>query len=118
MVVLDTDPRPSPSVGAPSCLQLVAGELHAYLDRPGDEGFADVTLRVEGRPIRAHRLVLSMASPRFRAMFDRSRGAEFVESKMSEIEIQEWSYEVFRVMLDYIYGGTYPPCVRPGSNTE
>lgn len=118
MVVLDTDPRPCPSVGAPSCLQLVAGDLHQYLDRPGDEGFADVTLLVDGRSIRAHRLVLSMASPRFRAMFDRSRGAEFVESKMPEIEIQEWSYESFRVMLDYIYSGRYPAWLRPGSNSE
>lgn len=119
MYFLDTDPVPEPMVCAPSCLQLVVSDLRQFLDRPHDAsggGFSDVILRVEGQPIRAHRIVLSMASDRFRAMFDVSRG--FVESQMREIEVVDCREEVFRLMLEYIYSGETPAPLRLGSRSE
>ena len=111
MFVLDTDPVPEPLVNAPSCNYLVASDLRQYIDR---EDFSDVTLYVEGRPIRAHRLVLSIASDRFRAMFS----SGFVESSMRDINVEECSYTVFKLMMEYIYSGDTPSVLRPGSQTD
>ncbi len=131
MYFLDTDPVPEPVVLAPSCLQLVVSDLRQFLDRPpasadeaadpnapGGSGFSDVTLLVEGQPIRAHRLVLSIASERFRAMFDRSLGFGFRESQEREIEIKDCGHQVYRLMLEYIYSGETPLPLRPESRME
>lgn len=115
MYLLDTDPVPEPVVCAPSCLQLITSDLRLFLDRPHDAsggGFSDVVLRVEGQPIRAHRIVLSMASERFRAMFDVSRG--FQESHMPEVEVLDCRLQEFRMMLEYIYSGEPPAPLRLG----
>jgi leucine-zipper-like transcriptional regulator 1 len=125
MYFLDTDPVPEPQVSSPSCLQLVVSDLRQFLDRPADAsgdngggGFSDVTLVVEGQPIRAHRLVLSIASERFRAMFDRSLGFGFRESQQREIEIKDCGHEAYRLMLEYIYSGETPAPLRMGGRAE
>lgn len=111
MFVLDTDPVPSPSVSAPSCVQLVGSHLRQYFDR---EDFSDVTFIVENKPLQAHRLVLSISSDRFRAMFS----SGFRESSEREIHIEEGSYEVFKLMLEYMYTGEPPYVLQVGSQTD
>jgi leucine-zipper-like transcriptional regulator 1 len=59
---------------------------------------SDVTFIVEGRPIRAHR-VLCLRSPFFRNMLT----GEYLESRASEIVIPDISYETFLLVLSYIY---------------
>lgn len=111
MFVLDTDPVPEPLVIAPSCAQLIGSHLRHYLDR---EDFSDVTLIVEKRPVRAHRLVLSIASDRFRAMFS----SGFRESSEREVEVEGCSFEVFKLMLGYIYTGEPPSALLVGSQSD
>lgn len=111
MFVLDTDPVPTPLVSAPSCVQLVGSHLRQYLDR---EEFADVTFIVENKPVHAHRLVLSISSDRFRAMFS----SGFREMSEREIYIEEGSYSIFKLMMEYIYTGEPPYVLQVGSQTD
>mmetsp|Transcript_2484 Transcript_2484/g.6503 ORF Transcript_2484/g.6503 Transcript_2484/m.6503 type:complete len:493 (-) Transcript_2484:273-1751(-) len=112
--VLDTDPVPAVSASRPASLQLFERRLRHFCN---DEEFSDVTFLVEGRRVRGHRLVLSLVSDCFRAMFatynvDGAGGGErtgFRESSSdSEIEIPNCSYEAFVTMLEYIYSGRAP----------
>jgi len=67
------------------------------------ETFSDVVFLVQGRRIYAHKLVLSLASEFFRAMFTN----EFKEKADSaEIEIPHCSYDSFMIVIQSIYSGT------------
>ncbi|CAM9993033.1 unnamed protein product, partial [Heterosigma akashiwo] len=68
------------------------------------EEFADVKFIVEGRAIYGHKVILSLLSERFRAMF--SDG--FIESSKKEVTIHDYSYEVFSMMIAYLYTGEVP----------
>lgn len=71
--------------------------------------FADVYLEVEGKIIPAHRNILICRSEYFRAML--STGSSFKESndsnhnKSNPVYIKDFSYEVFKELLNYIYTG-------------
>lgn len=99
--VLDTDPPPTTTVQSPSCLESLTQNLRSYVD---SREFSDVTFVVEGRPIYGHRIILCMASERFRAMF--SDG--FRESREKEIIIPDRSHLVFSAMMEYLYTGRVP----------
>eukprot|EP00252_Welwitschia_mirabilis_P019885 TRINITY_DN4718_c0_g1_i2.p1 TRINITY_DN4718_c0_g1~~TRINITY_DN4718_c0_g1_i2.p1 ORF type:complete len:262 (+),score=45.97 TRINITY_DN4718_c0_g1_i2:115-900(+) len=63
---------------------------------------SDVTFLVEGRRFYAHRIALLASSDAFRAMFD----GGYREKDASDIEIPNISWEVFELMMRYIYTGT------------
>ncbi|XP_078573058.1 kelch-like protein 40a [Branchiostoma floridae x Branchiostoma japonicum] len=80
--------------------------LHVFLGTVGnlqkDGAFQDVVLEVEGRRFPCHRLVLSAASPYFRAMFT----SDMAESRQKTVVLQGLDAGIFGVILSYIYSGT------------
>ncbi|XP_066301782.1 kelch repeat and BTB domain-containing protein 2-like [Branchiostoma lanceolatum] len=80
--------------------------LHGFLGTVGDLQKAgvlqDVTLEVEGRRFPCHRLVLSAASPYFRAMFT----SDMAESRQKTVVLQGLDAVMFGEILSYIYSGT------------
>ncbi|XP_019630450.1 PREDICTED: kelch repeat and BTB domain-containing protein 8-like [Branchiostoma belcheri] len=79
---------------------------HGFLGAVGDlqkEGeLQDVVLEVEGRRFPCHRLVLSAASPYFRAMFT----SDMAESRQNTVVLQGLDADMFEEILSYIYSGT------------
>ncbi|XP_066271636.1 kelch-like protein 12 [Branchiostoma lanceolatum] len=79
--------------------------LHGFLGTVGDLQKAgvlqDVVLEVEGRRFPCHRLVLSAASPYFRAMFT----GDMAESRQKTVVLQGLNAGVFGEILSYIYSG-------------
>ena len=69
-----------------------------------DEEFSDVTFVVQGHKVYGHRMVLSVVSDCFRAMFTTG----FRESEAMEIEIQDCTHEAFLSVMEYIYTGSLP----------
>ena len=97
--VLDTDAPPEAVLTEPTSMELLERRLRHYFN---DEEFSDVTFVVEGRLVYGHRLVLTIASDCFRAMFTTG----FRESEAgAEIQIPDCSYEAFLSMMEYIYTG-------------
>lgn len=79
-----------------------SGNLGGHLSRLLDSGrFADVTLRVGGEEIRAHRAVLAARSPVFDAML--SSGMK--EQRLHEVHIKESEPGTVRRMLRFMYEG-------------
>ncbi|XP_066288879.1 kelch repeat and BTB domain-containing protein 2-like [Branchiostoma lanceolatum] len=80
--------------------------LHGFLGTVGDLQKAgvlqDVVLEVEGRRFPCHRLVLSAASPYFRAMFT----SDMAESRQKTVVLQGLDEGMFGEILSYIYSGT------------
>ncbi|XP_078572522.1 kelch repeat and BTB domain-containing protein 12-like [Branchiostoma floridae x Branchiostoma japonicum] len=80
--------------------------LHGFLGTVGDlqkdGAFQDVVLEVEGRRFPCHRLVLSAASPYFRAMFT----SDMAESRQKTVVLQGLDAGMFEEILSYIYSGT------------
>eukprot|EP00058_Branchiostoma_floridae_P004252 XP_002589740.1 hypothetical protein BRAFLDRAFT_283634 [Branchiostoma floridae] len=80
--------------------------LHGFLGTVGDlqkdGAFQDVILDVEGRRFPCHRLVLSAASPYFRAMFT----SDMAESRQKTVVLQDLDAGMFGDILSYIYSGT------------
>jgi hypothetical protein len=100
--VLDTDPPPRAVVSEVASVQLFERRLRHFLN---DEDFSDVTFLVEGQRVYGHKLVLSIVSDCFRAMFTTG----FRESEINaEIEIPDCTYNSFLVMMEYIYSGRIP----------
>lgn len=64
--------------------------------------FPDVTFIVEGRPVYAHRAILSAQCDQFHAMFM----SGMKESRESEIQIPNWSHNAFLAMLEFLYTGS------------
>ncbi|XP_078584742.1 kelch-like protein 12 [Branchiostoma floridae x Branchiostoma japonicum] len=79
---------------------------HGFLGPVGDLQKAgvlqDVVLEVEGRRFPCHRLVLSAASPYFRAMFT----SDMAESRQKTIVLQGLDAGTFGEILSYVYSGT------------
>lgn len=98
---IDTDPPPHAVVSEPTSLQLLERRLRHFFN---DEDFSDVTFVVQGRKVYGHKMVLSIVSDCFRAMFTTG----FRESQAMEIEIPDCSYEAFLAVMEYIYTGQTP----------
>ncbi|XP_078597461.1 kelch repeat and BTB domain-containing protein 12-like [Branchiostoma floridae x Branchiostoma japonicum] len=62
----------------------------------------DVVLEVEGRRFPCHRLVLSVRSPYFRAMFT----SDMAESRQKTVVLQDINADAFEEILNYVYSGT------------
>ncbi|XP_035689799.1 kelch-like protein 18 [Branchiostoma floridae] len=80
--------------------------LHGFLGTVDDLQetgvLQDVVLEVEGRRFPCHRLVLSAASPYFRAMFT----SDMAESRQKTVVLQGLDAGMFGEILSYIYSGT------------
>jgi len=110
--ILDTDIPPVAKVETPSSLHLMQNRLRHFFN---DQEFSDVTFIVEGRKIYGHRMVLSLVSDCFRAMFTNG----FKESVSgSEIPIPYCSYNAFLAMMEYIYTGETPRITLNSSHTN
>lgn len=108
--VLDTDPIPYIDIAEPTSIQLCERRLRKFYN---DEEFSDVTFIVEGREIYGHKLILSLVSDCFQAMFTTKHGGGtggFRESSSdcTEIEIPNCTYDAFLTMIEYIYTGETP----------
>lgn len=80
------------------------GEILSNLNELRKEGIlCDVTLRIEGQDFKAHRCVLSAASPYFRALFT----CEFklIENIRNLIDLQDMKSTAAEEVLDFIYTG-------------
>ncbi|KAH7522347.1 hypothetical protein FEM48_Zijuj07G0128700 [Ziziphus jujuba var. spinosa] len=78
-------------------LQVYLGEQ--YVNNPT---LSDVTFLVEGRRFYAHRICLLASSDAFRAMFD----GGYREKDARDIEIPNIRWEVFQLMMRFIYTGS------------
>ena len=101
--MLDTDPPPQTNTFNPTTLQLFERRLCHFLN---DEEFSDVTFLVEGQRVYGHRMVLSLVSDCFRAMFTTRNS--FKEANLAEIEIPNCSHSAFMLIMEYIYTGKEP----------
>lgn len=63
--------------------------------------FSDIKLRVENQVVYGHRLLLCLLSEKFRAML----GNGMLESTAEEIEIADIRYDVFMILLKFMYTG-------------
>lgn len=68
------------------------------------ERFSDVTLIVEEKEIKAHKIVLAARSPVFDAMFNNT----MKENLESRVVIEDFSYDEIQELLRYIYTGKVP----------
>ncbi|XP_057800870.1 ARM REPEAT PROTEIN INTERACTING WITH ABF2-like [Salvia miltiorrhiza] len=82
---------PSPIV------QVYLGEQYV-----NDSRLSDVTFLVEGKQFYAHRICLLASSDAFRAMFD----GGYRERDAKDIEIPNIRWDVFELMMRYIYTGS------------
>ena len=83
-------------------MQLFERRIRHFYD---NEEFSDVIFLVEGRRVFGHKMILSIVSDCFRAMFTTG----FRESETgAEIEIPDCSYNGFMDMMNYIYTGQTP----------
>lgn len=64
-----------------------------------DQKFCDVSFRVEGKTLGAHRLILCARSPVFSAMFDNNMR----EKRDDSVNIYDLDYETLRRMLMFLY---------------
>mmetsp|Transcript_38479 Transcript_38479/g.56458 ORF Transcript_38479/g.56458 Transcript_38479/m.56458 type:complete len:470 (+) Transcript_38479:1201-2610(+) len=109
--VLDTDPPPRIAVTEPTSMQLFERRLRHFFN---DEEFSDVTFVVEGQHVYGHRMILSLVSDCFRAMF--TTGFRESAAGCPEIEIPNCSHEAFLAMMEYIYTGKIPNIELFGSD--
>jgi len=66
--------------------------------------FSDVVLRVEGEEIQAHRALLAIQSPVFKAMFE----AGMREASDGVVDIVDTNPEIFKLFLEYCYTSVLP----------
>lgn len=67
-----------------------------------DKSFCDIIIRIDGKTVQAHRIVLAASIPYFRAMFN----SNMMENNSNEVEIkEEISYDAFEKIIDYAYSG-------------
>lgn len=101
--VLDTDPPPRAVVTESNSLELMERRLCHFFN---DEEFADVVFLVQGQRVYGHKMVLSIVSDCFRAMF--SAGFRESSSHHTEIVIPDCSHAAFLAVMEYIYTGALP----------
>ncbi|XP_035013048.1 ankyrin repeat and BTB/POZ domain-containing protein 2 isoform X2 [Hippoglossus stenolepis] len=93
-------PAPLPSV--PEMKATLSAQLDPhFLNNPE---MSDVTFVVEGKPFYGHKVLLVTASDRFRSLLA-SSGSDGSPNK--EVEIGDIKYNIFQMMMSYLYcGGT------------
>eukprot|EP00804_Cyclotella_cryptica_P008824 CCRYP_013052-RA/>CCRYP_013052-RA protein AED:0.12 eAED:0.12 QI:156/1/0.87/1/0.42/0.37/8/4112/838 len=76
----------------------ILSDLRSFLDDEGTMSVSDITIVVEGIPVRAHKLML-MRCPYFRAMLL----SEMAESSQSTVYIEIVRHSIFLSVLEYLY---------------
>ncbi len=66
-----------------------------------DTRFSDITFTFDNSPdkLHAHKIILSSRCEYFRGLFDLG----MKESKQNTMHITDWSYESFKIMLQFLY---------------
>ena len=67
-----------------------------------NQTFSDVVFIVESKPIYAHKAILAAQCDHFKSMF--LNGMK--ESTQSEIQVPDWSYNSYLLMMEYLYTGS------------
>ena len=67
-----------------------------------NSSFADIIFLVEGKPIYAHKAILSEQCEHFRALFKNG----MKEASQDKIEIKDWTHDSYVLMLEYLYTGS------------
>ncbi|XP_044020999.1 speckle-type POZ protein-like [Aphidius gifuensis] len=75
---------------------LISGLL-SYLE---NKKFSDIISEVDGKEFKAHKMILSLKSPVFSAMFDHE---SMKESRDNRVVINDIDVDVVKQMLEYIY---------------
>ncbi|XP_028263475.1 ankyrin repeat and BTB/POZ domain-containing protein 2 [Parambassis ranga] len=93
---------PAPLPAVPEMKACLSAQLDPHF--LNNQEMSDVTFIVEGKPFYAHRVLLITASERFKSLLA-SSGSDASPSK--EIEIKDIKYNIFQMMMSYLYcGGT------------
>ena len=67
-----------------------------------DEVFCDISIKIENKTIKAHKIVLASSIPYFKAMFE----SNMVENTTNEVEIKEnITFTTFEKIINYAYSG-------------
>ena len=66
------------------------------------EILSDITLKIDGKEIRAHKNILVIRSPAFHELILKS------PTNIEELAITDVKYEVMKVLLSFIYTGKFP----------
>jgi len=61
--------------------------------------FSDITIKIEGKEIYAHKNILAAQCERFFAMFT----SDMSEGCNNEIIIEDYSFEVVKAMIEFFY---------------
>ena len=72
-----------------------------YFNVMKNEQFSDVTFSIGDKELKAHKLILSIHSPVFAAMFKH----DTKEAKENRVEIIDIHFDVFQELLKFIYSG-------------
>ncbi|XP_058948817.2 ankyrin repeat and BTB/POZ domain-containing protein 3-like isoform X3 [Pocillopora verrucosa] len=73
-----------------------------YINSPE---MSDITFVVEGRPFYAHKIILATASKKFKAMLS-NKTIEPNDGSTPCIEITDIKYEIFMLVIQFLYSGT------------
>ncbi|XP_035763061.1 ankyrin repeat and BTB/POZ domain-containing protein 2 [Neolamprologus brichardi] len=93
---------PAPLPAIPEMKATLSAQLDPHF--LNNQEMSDVTFVVEGKPFYAHRVLLVTASDRFKSLLA-SCGSDGSSDK--EIEISDVKYNIFQMMMSYLYcGGT------------
>ena len=82
-----------------NCKKQVADD---YVKMFAEDQFSDVSIECDGQSFKCHQVILSARSPVFMAMFQ----AEMKEKKTKVVTIKDYSPEVVKEMLCFIYTGS------------
>ena len=76
------------------------GSLNKSIEQAfDDKSTADITFKVNGVQIYAHKAILKIRSQYFQGMFR----SPFTESTQDVIEVSQFSYDVYRAFLEFLY---------------
>eukprot|EP01112_Ceratiomyxa_fruticulosa_P008154 TRINITY_DN2109_c0_g1_i4.p1 TRINITY_DN2109_c0_g1~~TRINITY_DN2109_c0_g1_i4.p1 ORF type:complete len:553 (-),score=112.31 TRINITY_DN2109_c0_g1_i4:287-1945(-) len=82
--------------------QLLKDDMLKLLHQSDEENkmYSDISFIVEGKALHAHKAILSARSEHFKRLFQTP-----MKESSGEVEVGETRYEVFRVLLEYLYTG-------------
>ncbi|KAI4893620.1 hypothetical protein NFI96_014672 [Prochilodus magdalenae] len=94
---------PAPIPPIPEMKSTLSAQLDPHF--LNNQEMSDVTFLVEGKPFYAHRVLLITASERFKSLLGSNNSSSSQHCK--DIEISDVKYNIFQVMMSYLYcGGT------------
>ena len=97
LYILESDPQPEFQSECNS-RQKILGHIQEYLN---NQELSDVVFIVDGKKFYGHRLILSLLSEKFKAMFT----SIMLESQQKVIEVSDVRYPVFAAIMRFLYTG-------------